>query len=191
MSHSHIASPRRAGRGTAHPASRSAEARDPDAAARAALEAGQAALTQGKSRNAARWLSVGRGLIALARDIETRATAKARAAANAWPSADFIEFEQACEADALAIVRAREDGRKEPVPRYEQAYEDADWLMRWRAAERAGLIDQARFDSGEVDPDELDLDAWLPEAFRRGSEEAESPTPSPPQAPPGRASGSD
>lgn len=160
---------RRPGRGSQHPANPASEpgaASDPDFAARAAFAAGEAALRAGQTLNAGRWLRLSRSLLALGRDLEVQARQKA--AATAAPrgfSPESIAFERACEADAMAIVLAREAGQPEPAPRFEQAIEDADFYMRLRAAQRAGLWDEIAFQRGELDLDDLDLDAWLPPAW--------------------------
>jgi hypothetical protein len=125
---------------------------DPEAAARAAFEAGEAALRAGQTLNAGRWLRLSRSLLALGRDIEALARQKAAAKPLFTPgiSPEDNADENACEADVMAIVLAREAGLPEPAPRYE---------------ERAGLWDEVAFQRGELDLNELDLDAWLPPAW--------------------------
>ena len=144
---------------------------DPEAAARAAFAAGEAALRAGQTLNAGRWLRLSRSLLALGRDLEALARQKAAAKPLFTPphlNPEILAFEQECEAETLAIVIAREEGRPEPEPRHEEAWEDVDFYMRLRAAQRAGLFDEEAFRRGELDLDELDLDAWLPPAFRSG-----------------------
>lgn len=140
---------------------------DPEAAARAAFEAGEAALRAGQTLNAGRWLRLSRSLLALGRDIEALARQKAAAKPLFTPgiSPEDIADENACEADVMAIVLAREAGQPEPEPRYEGSLEDAYFYIRLRAAQRAGLFDEEAFRRGELDLDELDLDAWLPPAW--------------------------
>tara|TARA_R110002072_G_scaffold184943_3_gene341598 strand:+ start:231 stop:782 length:552 start_codon:yes stop_codon:yes gene_type:complete len=145
---------------------------DPEAAARAAFEAGDAALRAGQTLNAGRWLRLSKSLLALGRDLEALARQKASAAMAFTPphlNPEILAFEQECEADTLAIVIAREEGRPEPEPRHEEAWEDVDFYMRLRATQRANLFDEEAHRRGELDLDELDLDAWLPPAFRSGS----------------------
>lgn len=141
----------------------------PGAAARAAFEAGEAALRAGQTLNAGRWLRLSRSLLALGRDLEALARQKAAAKPLFTPgvSPEDIADENAYEADVMAIVLAREAGQPEPEPRYKGSLEDADFYIRLRAAQRAGLFDEEAFRRGELDLDELDLDAWLPPACRR------------------------
>tara|TARA_R110000868_G_scaffold113679_3_gene304917 strand:+ start:823 stop:1377 length:555 start_codon:yes stop_codon:yes gene_type:complete len=171
---------RRPGRGSQHPANPASEpgaASDPDFAARAAFAAGEAALRAGQTLNAGRWLRLSKTLLRLGSDLEAHLRDQTSAAA-AGPGADLggvglnaenIAFERACHADAMAIVHAREAGEPEPVSNYVEAAEDADFYLRLRAAMRAGLFDEAAFQRGDLDLDELDLDAWLPPACRRAA----------------------
>jgi hypothetical protein len=141
---------------------------DPEAAARAAMAAGEAALRAGQTLNAGRWLRLSRTLLALARDLEAQAR---KTEAPAQPlyahgfSPEDIAEENDIEADIMAIVLAREAGLPEPAARYEGSLEHADFYMRLRAAQRAGLWDEIAFQRGELDLDDLDLDAWLPPAW--------------------------